>query len=273
MLTRLLRSAPVRKGRAFAQKPLRYARRLTSGAAAYAANPPVVVNSLPKSGTHLLMQIAEALPGTRNWGTFIAQTPSRATRPRPQAVLDSLIGRLVPGEVVGAHLHRSPGTEAALRRQNALHLFIHRDPRDVLISEAHYLAHMNPWHALHKPFRAAKDDAARIDMAIEGLGTAHYPDIATRIAPYLAWIGAPGTVALTYEEMTGPGRAAALAKILAAWRAQGGTGAVREEDLARAIAPERSHTFHKGGSRWQSQLSAAQKARLRGLLPDLDWPA
>jgi len=38
----------------------------------YLGYPPVLANSFPKSGTHLLIQILQALPGIRDLGDFLA---------------------------------------------------------------------------------------------------------------------------------------------------------------------------------------------------------
>lgn len=180
-------SAPLRKASAFALKAPRMLRRWTSPDSDYANFPPVLVNSVPKSGTHLLMQIARALPGTRYYGSFIAQQPSVTLRTRSADEICTLIGRLAPAEVAGAHLHHSETTAAALRDRNVLHLMIIRDPLDVLQSEAHYLAEMNRFHRMAREF-AGLPTPERLELALNGSAQIpdRYPQFLDRIQPYAA---------------------------------------------------------------------------------------
>ncbi|WP_293418517.1 hypothetical protein, partial [Phenylobacterium sp.] len=55
--------------------------RQRSTPASYASSPPIIVNSIPKSGTHMLMQVARAMPGTRYYGSFVARIPSWSKTP------------------------------------------------------------------------------------------------------------------------------------------------------------------------------------------------
>ena len=225
--------------------------------------PPVVVNSIPKSGTHLVLQIVRALPDTRYWGTFIATTPSLTLRPRAPEALARHITRLLPGEAAGAHLYHAPQIEAALRTSGALHLFVCRDPRDVLLSEAHYLATMNRWHRMHRPFRRL-DPTARLRLAIEGFD-ARYPACEHRLAPYLGWLDAPDTLVLRYENFFGPTREKTLARISTAFATRthwAGDRQALTARLAAAIDPQKSHTFHSGGTqKWRTAYDPATLRR------------
>jgi sulfotransferase 6B1 len=187
----ILSSAPARKAAMLANKIPRTMARWAAQNQDYERTPPIIVNSLPKSGTHLLLQVARALPKTRYFGSFIAQTPSLTLRLRSQHEISQSIAAIVPGEVVGAHLYYSPATAQAIADKNALHLFIWRDPRDVLISEAHYLAEMNRFHAMHRAFRACSSQEARVNLALEPPNT---PLPATALGPI--WDGAMIPIAL-----------------------------------------------------------------------------
>src|SRR5262245_30165889 len=72
----------------------------------FALRPPVLANSFPKSGTHLLDQIADALPDRLNYGAFLSSmTSSFQYRLRTNESTLRFINRTVPGELVRAHLH------------------------------------------------------------------------------------------------------------------------------------------------------------------------
>ncbi|WP_166507154.1 sulfotransferase domain-containing protein [Frigidibacter mobilis] len=253
----------MRKAKAFANRVPRLAAHLSAKEEDYRARPPIIVNSLPKSGTHLLMQIAQELPDRRYFGSFIAQTPSMTLRMRSQGEIDRKIAAIVPGEVLGTHLYYTPETEAALRKINAIHLFIWRDPRDVLLSEAHYLAKMNRWHAMHKAFAALPDAETQVRFAITGNG-GNYPGAEERIGSYMGWLTSDSCLSLRYEELVDPqtqlGQCQRILDVYKATaRAPGSLPSA--EMLVDAINPARSHTFNRGGiGRWRKEMSPANLA-------------
>ena len=53
-------------------------------------------------------------------------------------------------------------------------IFIYRDPRDIVISEANYLYDMNKFHSLHKFFKNKHKLKDRIKLAIEGINSKKY---------------------------------------------------------------------------------------------------
>jgi sulfotransferase 6B1 len=260
----IMQSAPVRKGIAFAQRVPRYFAWRAASEMDYHKRPPIVVNSLPKSGTHLLMQIAREMPDRRYFGAFIAQTPTMSVKMRDQAMIDALVARIVPGEVLGTHLHYTPETAAALAKINAVHLFIWRDPRDVLLSEAHYLAEMNPWHAMHRTFKALPDAEARVRLAITGTGDGRYPNAQERIGAYMGWLGDPDCVSLRYEQLISPEtQERECQRVLDAYETatDGGVKLPSTMELIEAINPKRSHTFNRGGiARWRREMSGENLA-------------
>lgn len=252
--SRVLKSPFVRKGGALVKK-------IPRGFAGFSANPkmfidfpPVIVNSLPKSGTHLLLQIASALPETRNYGSFIAQRPSMSVRLRSQKEINRLIGKIVPGEVVAAHLHHSAETAALLKKKNALHLFIHRNPEDVVLSEVFYLSEMAPWNALHRRFSKLTQLDDRLELAIEGDGSPEYPDAASRYSPFLAWLEDKDTISLRYEDLMSPTqRDSELRRVAEEYLNRSDFKNFTVEDLVSrmrfSIDPERSHTYSATESR------------------------
>ena len=74
-----------------------------------AARPPVLANSFPKSGTHLLVQIIEGLPDRLNFGAFLgSETSSFQLRERSPENTCRFIRGFVPGEIVRGHLYYAP---------------------------------------------------------------------------------------------------------------------------------------------------------------------
>lgn len=261
----------MRKGQAIGRRLPRAYCRLLASKADFAARPPIIVNSLPKSGTHLLMQLISSVPGYTNYGTFIATTPSLTMKRRKDASLASSIMRLAPGEICGAHLYWSEEVQAAIRRRGAISLFIYRDPRDVFWSEMQYLLRMNRWHRAGRFGRRISDSDKRFDFflhGLEGRTAFEWPSLVGRVEPYLGWLDDLSTFRCRYEDFLEPANRAAVLFNLADFvlsRASSGRATSEEmaADFEAAIRPSESHTFRKGGRReWSAYLSDAQVSAL-----------
>lgn len=270
------RSAVYRKGISYSRQVPRALQRMRSSAQDFQENPPVIVNSFPKSGTHLLLQIVRSFPGIRDYGSFIATTPSLTMRERTPSKITSLIKRATPGESVGAHLFHSNIVENAILSTNSIHYFIYRDIRDVIVSEAHYLTDMNKWHRLHPYISSLPSLEARIQALITGVDRktagVDYPDIATRFLNYAPWISNSNVCALRFEDLTGDTTDAALRKICTFFDDRSGLE-TDVEDLVKkslaAIAPERSHTFRSGKTNeWKSNFTPANLVCFHNVVGD-----
>lgn len=267
------RSSVLRKGGAFAIKPISAMQRALTSARSYANDPPIIVNSVPKSGTHLLLQITQSLPGNVYRGNFIATNPSTSLKERTSQKLAKMVRGLLPNETLGAHIYHSAEVQSALKEINAVHLFIYRDPRDVITSEAFYLAEMNKWHRMHKPFSELETPAERLELALSGLDE-RYPECNARLLPYAGWLECPNTVAIRYEDIAGDKQEVEISRIVEAWIEKGGQ-VENSEDLIKilkeAVQPSKSHTFRRGGSgKWRESLNERQAEDItKRLMPSL----
>lgn len=154
--------------------------------------PRLLAISIPKSGTHLLKQCLEEMPGFRLYhdgvlypGVLGPTTPVPVRRriERRRAALTRMGG----GCFALVHLPHSEEAERFLAENNfALALMI-RDPRDVLVSY-YYFARLKKRHSHHAVYnRLGEEEALRV--AIKGhpeLGVNR--GIAGRIGPYLPWL-------------------------------------------------------------------------------------
>ena len=231
--------------------------------------PPIVINSFPKSGTHLLTQIISALPNYTDRGNFLASTPSVTLRVKSPSTMRRLLLRLLPGEISSAHLHFSPEAREAIQKRSICHLFIYRDPRDVCISEAHYLASMNKFHRLHKYVKKEPGIESKINLTINGFYKNGffgfiYPRIDKRFSLYEDWISDPNTLPIRYEDLIGDNQKDQIEKI-AKFLFERNVIIESEIDsfvrLAQSsISPENSHTFRSGQTnQWITGFSEQQK--------------
>ena len=170
-----------------------------------AARPPVLANSFPKSGTHLLVQVLEGLPNRVNYGAFLGRDELVSVRERSADNTCRFIRGFVPGEIIRGHLYYELLYADELAKRSAVNYFIYRDPRDVVVSEAHYLRDMNRWHRLHAYFRKAKSMEDAIMLSINGLDPPvpgiNYPNIAARFARYVGWLDWDDCLSMRFEDL------------------------------------------------------------------------
>jgi Sulfotransferase domain len=240
--------------------------------------PPILANSFPKSGTHLLFQIVDGLPNSRNYGTFLASmTSSFQFRERSPANAGRFIRSFVPGEIVRGHLFYDPQNAADLAETNVVHLFVYRDPRAVVVSEAHYLRDMNRWHRLAPHFKklASMDEA--IMLSITGfeptIAALEYPNIAARFARYQGWLQRDDCLAMRFEDLAGGERPAMIRRVAEFYARHCASPPDIDACVAAMtarIAPEKSHTFRSGKKAgWQNEFTAEHRRRFDELAGDL----
>ncbi len=283
------KSSVGRKAIASLKQIPRACHRLNSSEAAFSGAPPVLANSFPKSGTHLMTQILETLPGLKDYGSFIASMPTLTYRERSEWKHKKLIGLIVPGELVRAHLFYNSLYSDDLERCKCVHFFIYRDPRDVCVSEAFYLAGMNRWHRLHKYFKALADWDERILFSILGENSPDfpyvYPDIAQRFERYRGWLEKENVFPVRYEDLISEGRTATVRRMIEFYlnRANPGSsqGALLDQAL-KNIDPEKSHTYREGKKgKWKDYFTSEHRRRFKevagtllielGYEEGLDW--
>jgi hypothetical protein len=254
------------------------------------AQPPVLANSFPKSGTHLLVQVVDGLPGRFNYGSFLASTISSFRfRERTAASTSRFIRSFVPGEIVRGHLYYEPAYADELAQRNTVNYFIYRDPRDVVVSEAHYLRDMNRWHRLHPYFRKAASIEDAIMLSIKGLDPPvpgiDYPNIAARFARYHGWLDCESCLAVKFEDLVSERQPELIRQIAEFYARRTGTPFdldVAVQTMSQSIAPKKSHTFRSGKKAgWQREFTPAHRARFAelagdllfrlGYEPNLDW--
>lgn len=272
------RNGLVRKGSAALLRAPRSFRLLTAAPDDYQSTPPVLANSFPKSGTHLLSQLLAGLPDRADFGAFLASMSSSLQfRERTVANTVSAIRTMVPGDVVRGHLFFDPQYARQLRGRNVVHYTIYRDPRDVVVSEAHYLRDMNRWHRLHSFFRqtASIDDA--ITLSITGLGSrvpdVDYPNIAERFARYRGWLECTDCFAVRYEDLMSDHRQEVVHNMARFYAERVLDPCDVEACVGRMlaqVAPHKSHTFRAGRKAgWQSEFSDDHRRLFEEVAGDL----
>jgi len=267
----------IRKSLAAAQQIPRAYKRMICESDDYGQTPPVLANSFPKSGTHLLLQILKGLPGVKHYGTFIASMPSITFKERSSRNHIQVIDRIIPGEAVPAHLFYQEEFDKVLQDKNVVHYFIYRDPRDVVISEAHYLAQMNKWHRMHSYFVSEQTLENQISLAITGVDSPDfpyaYPNVAERFSCYRGWLECPHVLCLKYEDLTSTRRREYLRQIATFYVEKCNHDLEIESvtcTIESNIQPEKSHTYHKGRvGGWKTIFTEEHRYQMKSIVGKL----
>jgi len=196
------------------------------------APPRVLVNSFPKSGTHLVTTALEQFPDMRYSGILVLPGES------PELDWDEL-RRLLAGAKHGqyavGHLWPEPEVLEILEDLGYRVLLPVRDPRDIAISTAMYAAR-NRRHPHHRRYSERyTTDADRILAAItgfapDGLGPGA-PSMGPPLYTFAPWLHAPATLVCRFEDLVGePGGGSRAAQI----------GVIREigEHIARPVTEQ-----------------------------------
>lgn len=222
---------------------------------------PLFLISIPKSGTHLLYELARALgytdgvvcPDTPTPGTWYCIEYSNSHTRAADFLVDTT--RRAPFGNKHHPFFRAPA------------LFIYRDPRDILVSESNWF---------HKPensplagYLSGLSREERLLRLVDDpwlLGS-----IRDRVGAFIPWLDFPNVIPLSFEELVGArGGGSERAQLDLIWALQLKLRAVgRPRDIADKVFNPRSPTFSEGRvGAWREQLTPRVKEKLDGLGTD-----
>lgn len=159
--------------------------------------PKVLINSIPKAGTHLMESTLDyfpllrntALPTLRGWN----QVPERTMR---------ALRRLKPGQYRTAHLPAHSKILEAVDKYNIRVIFVVRDPRDIVLSNYKYATYIDLTHPTHGYLAGLPDDATRLHKIITG-----EPGLLTPINDILdrfeGWLNCSQATVVRFEDLVG----------------------------------------------------------------------
>jgi hypothetical protein len=216
--------------------------------------PVVLGNAMPKSGSHLIIQV---LHGLTNLGPFVNTGFPPVNRSEdnqklsPRAVLDN-IQNMLPGDISYGYVHaRAPFIDALTGPDRAT-IFVYRDPRDMIVSHVFYATEMHKGHGMHPYYtKVLASTEERIDAQIFGVEEPgnELSGIRTKYDAYTPWLIQPGVLCLRFEDLI-LYQDETMGKILDYLSRSGFTARVSNknaiESLKSAIAPRKSGTFRKG---------------------------
>lgn len=264
-------------------KRLRWqARRLQAarrwGKPALEASPIIFGNAIPKSGSHLIIQVLLGLTelGPFVDGGFPPVNRDEDNRKVSVAQTEANLRAMRPGDIGYGYLGCETPFKEILTGQQWATIFIYRDPRDVIVSSVFYISEINKTHALHAYYnREFNSVEERINAEITGIQDEQYPysGVMTRFNKYFGWLEQPSVLSLKFEEMILQ-REAALTSLLEYLEQRGARlSAARPQAVSRlmeTIQPKKSGTFRKGQpGNWREHFTGANKALFKEATGDL----
>jgi sulfotransferase 6B1 len=241
-------------------------------------SPIIFGNSMPKSGSKLLLQI---LQGVCKSGPFAYVNPSGIRTYtaqgllRPQEEISRELEEMTPGIIRYGYLFSAPENIAFLCQPNWVSFLILRDPRDLLISHVFYATDMHAGHRMHQYYLEQPDMEARLMSAIQGVsqGEFHLPDVRTRYDHFLGWLERPEVMILRFEDVINQ-RQQTLAAIVERFAQRGFPLPIEKEkaiqNIETAIQPRRSPTFRSGKTgEWKKHFTEEHKRLFKDVAGDL----
>lgn len=161
--------------------------------------PKVLCVSLPKAGTHLIERAVCLHPKL-----YRKILPTLNPQNVGSGGLERVLGELRPGQVTLAHLPFEASYPDVLAREGVEALFVIRDPRDIVVSLAHFIADHHE-HPLHRLYAAQGDLRSRIAIAIAGEADARppAPPLAVILDGFAGWLES-GAQVVRFEDLIGP---------------------------------------------------------------------
>ena len=163
--------------------------------------PPLYVNGFPKSGLHLAVRMAipfydAARPndiwfGTNAWTTY---------RIKLDQAVDTL-GLIGEGQYLQGHMGHLPELAQLFDAYRMLMLFVHRDLRDVVVSQTYHIEATEE-EMFHHPWRHLYDGMTHEEKMIAVIqGVDEMPGIFERWETYKGWFGLPFVHAVRFEHL------------------------------------------------------------------------
>jgi hypothetical protein len=243
-----------------------------------AKSPTVLGNAMPKSGSHLIIQV---LQGLTHLGPFVNPgfPPVNRTEDNRKLPLEAVLANIHamrPGDIGYGYLQaREPFIEAVNKPGKAM-VFVYRDPRDMIVSHVFYATEMHRGHGMHRYYtEVLRTMEQRICAAIEGVDEegVELSNIKEKYERYLGWLQIPGILSLRFEDLI-LDRDNALVCLLNYLEQRGFSPKMTQEQsvlaLKKAIAPSRSGTFRKGKpGNWREYFTPANKTLFKEVAGNL----
>jgi hypothetical protein len=182
------------------------------------------------------------------------------------------LSKVPDGCFVNAHCIYTPELADLVRKQGMRTVYILRDPRDVAVSQMHYIKQLEN-HFAHQGYMALPSDHERLLVSIRGgeLGGRKLQSLDERYRQFLRWEREGGTAVVKFEDLVGTkGGGSAEAQRLAV---EGVARQLGVEERTMGVVEDLfgvGRTFRKGQiGGWREEFSAEHERALKEVVGSL----
>lgn len=173
----------------------------------------MLVNSIPKAGTHLVTTLLDHVPGIIHSGRhyeldqFELPTAWSLTGEYDWTRVEQSLRSVRRGQYLSGHFAAHPRLLKLLEALNFKCIYVVRDPRDVVVSAVHYIVE-HPHHPLRERYlHEFVDTEERILATIRGrpesrLGRGWLP-VGQELSRYAGWLSHEPVYVCRFEELIG----------------------------------------------------------------------
>ncbi|MDN4593226.1 sulfotransferase domain-containing protein [Polycladomyces subterraneus] len=159
-------------------------------------HPKILVNTVPKSGTHLMLQLVAGIPEIR----FATSCQAWIN---PQNIHE--LHKMLPGELVCGHIKYSKNNHRLLQECEVKQIFVYRDFRDIVVSYAHFIIndkHEHPLYSFYDRYlnRRFEDLVSHLIAGVQH-PKCNYPGVYEEFRHHFPWREIPGILVLRYEDL------------------------------------------------------------------------
>lgn len=240
--------------------------------------PSVFGNSLPKAGSHLLIQV---LLGLTEIGPFVNPGFPPVNRFEGNTQLEipdriKELNRMRSGDVRYGYAAYKEPLISAISGPGRASVYIYRDPRDQLVSHVFYAKDIHTGHGMHEYYNNVLTTMEeRLNVAIGGcdLPGLGLPSIWERYFDHLGWFDRDDVLCLKFEDLI-LNKEKPLGELLDYIEGFGVEFSVSRsraiEVLSQSIKPKKSGTFRKGQpGNWKEHFTEENKRRFKSVAGDL----
>jgi hypothetical protein len=157
--------------------------------------PSFLLNSIPKSGTHLILQIIKGIP-------HVTHDPEKHLYEGMNEQIGShyrILKDAASNECVSAHVYCLSEWALMFKQLNMKMLFLSRDLRDILVSFVYFVRTIpNQIQAFASPKISLKQSML---VLINGIPEIGYPNLADYYRYFLAWMQQSNVLTVTFEDL------------------------------------------------------------------------
>ncbi len=233
---------------------------------------------MPKSGSHLIIQVLQGLTqvGALVNPGFPPVNRSEGNRKLPPHVVLANLQRMRPGDIGYGYVHAQEPFIKELTRPDRATVFVYRDPRDMIISHVFYATQIHKGHGMHEYYtHVLQSMEERINAQIQGVEISGYElsDIRTKYEAYLGWLEQPEVLCLRFEDLI-LDQVNTLKRLLDFIERRGFVPRTSREEcvsiLQAAIKPKRSGTFRRAKpGNWREYFTEDNKKMFKEVAGDL----